>query len=203
MIEIENNWVLKTTPGSRKSKGGTENPASSMKATRNPPRQASTCTGIPFLHICAQFPLCGQGNYIPDTQCRDILYAIHGSMGELWRRSDEHDGARADHPAHRLHLHPLRHLVHRHVPECCAHASFGDQLILILGKILMILKFSPDSHPKQFGGLVKGCMGCHRHQHLTNLRGKKFVDKICQGILSHLNTGLSSHLPVRLASQDD
>ena len=95
-------------------------------------------------------------------------------MGELGRRSDEHDGAGADHPTHRLHLHPLRHLVHRHVPECCAHASFGDQLILILGKMLMLSKFSPDSHPKQFGGLVKGCMGCHWNQHLTNLAGKKY-----------------------------
>ena len=111
------------TPGRRKSKGGTENPASSMKATRNPPRQASTCTGIPFLHIFSQFWL--QDNHIPNTQCRDLLYAIHGSMGELGRGSDEHDGPRTDHPAHRLHLHSLRHLVHRHVPECCAPQNLG------------------------------------------------------------------------------
>ena len=59
---------------------------------------------------------CWRQLYVPDAQRSNLLYAINGSMGELGSRADEHDGARADHPAHCLHLHPLRHLVHRHVP---------------------------------------------------------------------------------------
>ena len=148
---------------------------------------------------------------IPDSQRSNILYVVHGSVGELRRGPDEHDSARADHPAHRLHLHPLRHLVHRHVPKYLglgwcwviifSYFTFFKLFITIIAIIMISSSssLSPDPHPQHFSGLVKSCVGCHWNQNLTNLKKKNGFEND----LNYLNAGLPSFVPVSLASKNN
>ena len=55
--------LIEVTPGSLKSKRGNLKPASSIKMIRNPPKQASTCSGI--LYFTANFDSSSIGSITP------------------------------------------------------------------------------------------------------------------------------------------